>query len=290
MLSKPASELTSEQLAQVFTKSFKSYIGGDVTFTAETMTRWIETEQIWLPKSHVFYSDGASEEPIGFAFIGERADKPGESRLVAMGVVPESQGQGIGSACLQLVIAAAKERGMELIELECIQSNLRAFKMYQRAGFEVIRELYGWERDANAPEEVAINQGLQECTVPEVEKIVKAHAADDLPWQAWNFAAQARTQRAFHLGSAWCAISDPDDKERMDSPIVMCSLITEPGHRGQGGAEKLARAMLAKFPGRKWAVPALFPKEYGEKMAHNLGFSVQKIVQYQLRKRLDAGV
>jgi ribosomal protein S18 acetylase RimI-like enzyme len=285
MESKPVSELSAEQLASLFNEAFKGYIGVNVSFTAETLTRWLADNFISLPLSHVFFSPSDPKEPIAFGLIATRPDKPRESRLGAMGVVPAFKGRGIGSRALGTIIAAERARGVSVLELEVIQKNDPAVNLYQRSGFAVTRELVGWQRDPPAPGEFETDAELQPCSFEEVDTLVKTHGADDLPWQAWGFRKSSDTARAFKLGQAYCVVTNPEDEQ--SDTVNMRSLIVAPGSRGKGDATRLIKAMMGRFPGKKWAAGPVFPKEYGIKIAKQLGFEAMEIAQYQMRLYLE---
>ena len=47
---------------------------------------------------------------------------------------------GIGSAMLKELVAAARTRGTELVELEFVEGNDRAKRLYEKIGFRVVGE------------------------------------------------------------------------------------------------------------------------------------------------------
>lgn len=55
---------------------------------------------------------------------------------LAMGVLPDYRGRGIGQRLLAAALAAAEERGLERIELHVLESNEIAINLYKRFGFE----------------------------------------------------------------------------------------------------------------------------------------------------------
>lgn len=182
---------------------------------------------------------------------------------------------------INVTARAEKAQGIKILELECIQQNTPALKLYQRAGFETMRELLGWERDVPQPQEFSPDDAIEECSIAEVDELVKKYGAKDLSWQAWGFSRLPHADRGFKLGHAYCVVSDPDD-EKSDT-IKLWSLIVEPQHRGNGEAKRLAKAMMGKYTGKKWGVNPIFAKEYGDKLAQELGFSETKLTEYQMR-------
>ncbi|GJN76401.1 acetyltransferase, gnat family [Purpureocillium lilacinum] len=285
MESKPATVLSTEQLTTLANEAFKGYIGNLVSFTPEALTKWLNDSFISLPLSHIFFSPENPDEPIAFGLIATHDGRPGKSRLGAMGVVPAFQGKGVGGRALTTIIEAERRRGVSLFELECIKQNTRGVQMYKRAGFEVHRELVGWQRDAPASGEFQDSSELTSCSFEDVDKVVKTHGADDLPWQAWGFTQDSKAQRAFRLGDAYCVISNPEDDEK-DTVRMQC-LIVDPSSRGKGEASQLIKALMGRYPTKKWAAGAIFPKEYGANIASKLGFSQPDMYQYQMYLKLD---
>ena len=291
MESKSASLLSDTELAELVNHSFEGYMGSPVSHTGESLVKWCAANYVDLPLSYIFYlPDESSTKPVGFGVMGIREDKPTHSRLVAMGVVPESQGKRVGGRALAKIIEGERERGMEVLELEVINSNERGVKLYKSAGFEIVRELVGWEKNAavsspEGAEDVAgLLSELRECSVEDVDVLVKPSCAEDLAWQAWGFARSVSPQRAFTLNEeAYCVISVP---EQEDQAITITCLFVKPESRGKGASVRLARAMEAKFPGRKWWLKPIFPREYGEKLAKATGFTELGVGEYQMRLKL----
>ena len=69
----------------------------------------------------------------GYGFIAE--DVPG----VSIGIVPDRRGRGVGRSLLDAVTAQARERGVRALGLSVSERNLVARRLYERAGFVVVR-------------------------------------------------------------------------------------------------------------------------------------------------------
>jgi ribosomal protein S18 acetylase RimI-like enzyme len=283
---KPASNFTLAQIAECFNKSFHGYIAGNFTFTADELAKHIAKDGISLDRSLVgCNSEGTA--PVAFSFIALREDRPTLVRLAAFGVVPELKGQGVGSKLVEATIKSERARGVKVIELEVIKQNDAGFALYKKMGFTIHQELFCWERDALAADELkdAPSGELEECTVAQVRELVRKYAVEDLPWQPWMLLAPDAS-RAYKLGDAYCVISDPEDEA--SELVKLQSLIVRPGSRGQGQATRLASAIMAKFPGKKWrTASAIYPKAYGDSLAKRLGFHEHNLSQYQMRYYLD---
>lgn len=313
--SRPASELTADQLAALISLAFSNYVAGPLKFAGDTVTRYVRTNHVDLARSHVFYdastsssSDGSGGEDLAFALIATREDRPRDARLAAFGVVPAAQGRGVGRRAVEAVIEAERARGTKVLELEVITANAAGVKLYERTGFAVVRELYAWERPAEevyrapTPPEGEEDKGeeLRECTVEEVSRLVKGDAeAGELSFQAYLFADNPSSQLALRRGHAYAVISDPaagDD----DGTITVMTLFVEPGHRGKGEAAGLMRAVLERYAGenggekgegqqqqrKKWIAKAWFDRSVGEGLARSAGFGKYHLSQYLMRRDL----
>ncbi len=60
--------------------------------------------------------------------------------VVSIAILRECWSLGIGSAMFRELIAAAKERGTEILELEFAEGNERAQRLYEKFGFRIVSE------------------------------------------------------------------------------------------------------------------------------------------------------
>jgi ribosomal protein S18 acetylase RimI-like enzyme len=65
----------------------------------------------------------------GFGFLGQSIPE------IAMGVLPDYQGQGIGTQLLEELIQIGNERNMSAICLSVREDNSAAVRLYERLGF-----------------------------------------------------------------------------------------------------------------------------------------------------------
>lgn len=66
--------------------------------------------------------------------------KTSHRATIAIAILKEFWNLGIGSAMFEELIAAAKDRGTEIMELEFIEGNDRARHLYEKCGFHVVCE------------------------------------------------------------------------------------------------------------------------------------------------------
>lgn len=79
-----------------------------------------------------------------------------EAHLLNVAVAEQKQGQGLGRFLLNQAVACARGSGMESVLLEVRPSNIRAFDIYQRYGFQEIGRRKAYYPAANQQREDAI--------------------------------------------------------------------------------------------------------------------------------------
>ena len=83
-----------------------------------------------------FVAVNAAEDVVGWCDI-VRFGLEGFRHVgrLGMGLLPDARGRGLGARLAQTTIEAARERGIERIELEVFAGNRRAIRLYERLGF-----------------------------------------------------------------------------------------------------------------------------------------------------------
>lgn len=107
-----------------------------------------ETREYWVVEIEAPPSeDAAAQESraiVGYA--GLMCIEP-IADVQTIAVVPEHEGQGLGTALLRRLIASARERGAHDVLLEVREDNPRAQALYVRHGFEQIHVRKKYYRD-----------------------------------------------------------------------------------------------------------------------------------------------
>ena len=90
--------------------------------------------------SHHFllgYEDDASHELLGYvhAEVYESLYSKAGFNILALAVLPQAQGQGIGKSLLQGLEEEAKRRGYEFIRLNSADHRLDAHAFYEKVGY-----------------------------------------------------------------------------------------------------------------------------------------------------------
>jgi ribosomal protein S18 acetylase RimI-like enzyme len=263
----PAFTLPLTDLADLFSRAFAHYIAGAVRLDARLLSSLIAKENVDLGLSQIILHQG---NPVGFGLI---ACQGLTSRLAGMGIVPESQGQGVGSHLLAHLLEQARERRETQMVLEAFEQNTPAVKLYQRAGFAVVQRLYGYQAD-HLPGQTST--GLREGDCYEVAKWLVQWGESDLPWQVagTTIARLGHPNRAYVLDQAMAVISDP----AQDTIHLRC-LFVPPPYQKQGQGSRLLRALVAAFPQKRWAIKPLCPERYGTGFFEKRGFIRQPLNQ-----------
>jgi ribosomal protein S18 acetylase RimI-like enzyme len=261
------------ETADVLNRGFFDYFV-PVQLDEVALLHSIRQDSLDLTSSRVILCDG---EAVGAALIARRG---WTSRLAGMAIAPEARGQGIGLWCMDRLLYGARARGERAMVLEVIEQNDPAVRLYQRCGFRTLRRLVSYV--VSQPRGVA-EAALDEVDLYTVARLVSAHGLPDLPWQisGESLAQVGPPNRAYRLGTAYVAISNPDETQ-----VVVRSLVVEPEGRRQGQATRLLQAVMARHPGKRWRVPALCPEEVGG-VFEKAGFVKEPLSQFQMVADLE---
>lgn len=88
--------------------------------------------------------EGEGEEIIGvgrYIVLGAAAQQAGAE--LALAVIDDYQGHGVGTALLEHLAEIAVEHGVERFEADVLVSNRRVLKVFEHSGYEAIREHVG---------------------------------------------------------------------------------------------------------------------------------------------------
>ncbi len=243
-----------------------------IEFSLDSLFHMICSDGIDVASSRVMVQDG---EAVGVALIARRG---WTSRLAGMAIVPEARSKGVGKWAMDRLIAEAKERGERTMVLEVIEQNAPGIRLYQGRGFRVLRQLVGYA--ASEPE--GIPGELKEIDVREAARMVTMYGLPDLPWQVSgeSLAQAGPPGKAYQMEQAYVAISNPER-----SHVAIRTIVVEPEAWRQGQATRLLRAVMARYPGKTWIIPALCPAEIGG-VFEKVGFEKQDLSQLQMTLEL----
>lgn len=135
---KKASELSLEQLLQLWNASFEDYMV-NMNMDLAAFVRRAAFEELDLDGSIVMYADG---EPAGITLNGYRLYGP-ERRVWngGTGIVKAWRGKGLGKPLIEASLEAYRSRGVNTAYLEVFTENEPAVRLYASCGYEKIEEL-----------------------------------------------------------------------------------------------------------------------------------------------------
>lgn len=93
-------------------------------------------------RGELWVLDGDEGRYLGHLWLTEKDDPVAGTRLLevtTMGIVREARGQGFGRLLMQKAEGAARERGIDVIELSVAGNNRRARDLYRDLGYETTR-------------------------------------------------------------------------------------------------------------------------------------------------------
>ena len=136
----PASTFSLARLAEIFTAGYEDYFV-PLAVDEAALRFMVETWDDDLDASQVAIVDG---EPAGICKVAVR----GESGWVGgLGVALPHRGRGIGVVLMRRAIEELRARGVRTLWLEVLVQNEPAVRLYERLGFEHVRELEIWALD-----------------------------------------------------------------------------------------------------------------------------------------------
>lgn len=270
---KPASDQPLPDLVRALNRGFEEY-AVPIHLNLSQFLDMVRKDSIDLTASRVLLVDDKLE---GAALIARRG---WVSRLAAMGISKEMRGKGAGSWLMEKLIHQARERGAHEMTLEVIEQNEAAVRLYQKFGFQTMRKLVGFIRRE------AIELGeheLNEIDLREMGALISQFGLRDLPWQisGETIAQMTPPTRAYRNGQSYVAVSNPEADH-----VVIWSALVEPQARGKNLGVDVLKQVIAKFTGRTWHVPAIYPEEMSG-MFERANFELEKLSQWQMRLPLS---
>ena len=166
----PASDLSDEELAALFTASYEGYL---VPFAVDAAAVRSLTETCDLDRAASVIAVRGGER-VGLANLGLRGS---DAWVGGVGVVPAERRRGTGRRLMQALHENARSRGVERVWLEVIVENGGAIALYEQLGYAHVRELEVWSL-AGAPGGEA-----NETDAAEAHAWIREHRVEREPWQ-----------------------------------------------------------------------------------------------------------
>jgi RimJ/RimL family protein N-acetyltransferase len=135
---RPARPADAEEMRRWFVDEadLAQWAGPDIDFplTAEHLAMWNAEQSAGKPRICFSAVDG-DDKPVGyFQLVNDARNKA--VRIARFSVAPEKRGRGFGTALFAMIVAKAfGEFAAHRVELGVWTTNMRARRLYERAGF-----------------------------------------------------------------------------------------------------------------------------------------------------------
>lgn len=129
-------------------------------YDSATLARHSQRHAQGRDRSYLLF---AADDVVGYFFLWE-FDQP--VPLLGLGLTDTWQGQGLGAQMLDRLIAEARAGHRNGVELTTVTTNIRAFRLYRRAGFEPLGEVDNVAGDGRVVREHRMFLPLQSGAVP----------------------------------------------------------------------------------------------------------------------------
>jgi ribosomal protein S18 acetylase RimI-like enzyme len=136
----PSSGRSLAELAAIFNAGYEGYftpVNLDESVFGQITTAW----DIDLDASRVAV-DG--DEPVGIVNVGLRGE---DAWIGGVGVAGSRRGSGIGKTLMHAAHDAARAAGAGRVWLEVLVENTAAIRLYEKLGYEHVRDLEVWALD-----------------------------------------------------------------------------------------------------------------------------------------------
>jgi ribosomal protein S18 acetylase RimI-like enzyme len=167
----PSSSLGDAELTELFNAGYEGYV---IPFALDekTFRFMVDAFDIDLDASRVAVRDG---ERVGLANLALRGR---EAWIGGIGIAASARRQGLGEQLMNAVHEEARARGVATVWLEVIEQNEGAFKLYEKLGYVVTRDVEVWALPDAEGVPVAA-----EVPVAEAQERIRALRVEHEPWQ-----------------------------------------------------------------------------------------------------------
>lgn len=172
-----ADTVNLDTLWRAFREGFRDYIV-PVEIAQEPFAALLESEHVDLAASVVALD--ADSAPAGICLLAIWGE---ESWCGGLGVAPPWRRRGLGRRLMLDVIEKARTLGLELLRLECIDGNHGARALYDRLGFQPVRQLSFFDGRASAVQPTADREVSHLGAPASVWTEFDAYHLHRRPWQ-----------------------------------------------------------------------------------------------------------
>ncbi len=167
----PAASLAPAELAALFNEGFSDYLI-PLRLDEAALADHVRTNDIDLRISPVMVTD----RPVAFVLVGRRGT---DAWIGGMATVPQARRRGLGEQVMRSALTTAAGAGCRTAWLEVIDRNRAAVGLYERLGFERVRDLVVWSLAATD----AAPPPANEIDARRAQAWIAEHRPDPEPWQ-----------------------------------------------------------------------------------------------------------
>jgi N-acetylglutamate synthase-like GNAT family acetyltransferase len=114
-------------------------------------------------------------EPAGICKLAIRGER---GWIAGIGVAVPHRGKGYGEVLMRAVIDVACDRGLRELWLEVLTPNVPAIRLYEKLGFETVRDVEVWTLD-----DLVADSNYLPASVTSVQERIRAERTWREPWQ-----------------------------------------------------------------------------------------------------------
>lgn len=140
-----AADFTFAELVALYNQARTDYIV-PMPMNAARLREYVNAYDIDLRASAVAQED---DRPVGLAMLGVRGPR---SWITRLGILPTRRRSGAGQLLMEHLLANSQQLGVQVVQLEVIQNNHPAHRMFRKLGFTETRELLVLRRPPGRPE------------------------------------------------------------------------------------------------------------------------------------------
>jgi ribosomal protein S18 acetylase RimI-like enzyme len=168
---RPANSLSTEERVDLFNAAYEGYV---IPFRLDEAALRFMTDafDLDLDASRIAFR---GSEPVGLGNLGLRGD---QAWIGGVGVVAVARRQGIGETLMHALHDEAAARGVTNVWLEVIAQNEGAFRLYEKLGYRVVREVEVWSLSDDLPPGAA-----REVPADQARARVRELRRSREPWQ-----------------------------------------------------------------------------------------------------------
>jgi ribosomal protein S18 acetylase RimI-like enzyme len=167
----PARSLDLPQLHDLFNLGFSDYLL-PMHLSLAAFEDHVGGNDVDLDCSRVVID----ETPVAFALIGRRGS---DAWVGGMGTAPSHRRRGLGERALAAAVETTRERGCSALWLEVLDGNHAAIGLYEKLGFEIVRDVIVWSLPAAGAEPPR----ARSVDLHDAQAWIADHRASREPWQ-----------------------------------------------------------------------------------------------------------